>query len=69
MDFVNELIAQHGMIPVVVGAALIVLMVFSILKGGKGGNGNGNSGAGSTTANRPSTPTPPPTNNTPPSGV
>lgn len=66
MDFLNELIAVHGPIPVIVGAALIALMIYSIIKG-KGGKGNsGSSNASSSGGSKPSAPPPPPA---PPTGA
>ena len=60
MDFVNELISQHGLIPVIASAGVILLLGYSIVKGGSSKGGNGNGSGGSSGGSKP--PTPPTSN-------
>lgn len=49
MDFIGEIIAKFGPIPTAITVGVIVLMFYSIIKGGKGGKGgNGSSSSNNT---------------------
>lgn len=49
MDLLSSLINQYGGVKVAVGAGLVALLIYSILKGGKGSNGGSGSSGGSGT--------------------
>ena len=46
--FIQEMIRDLGLFPTVLGFAFIALIIYSIIKGGKGGSGNGKGSGGTT---------------------
>ncbi len=58
MEVINQLIANFGVGGTVVGAGIIALLIYSIMKGG--GSGSGSSNSGSSASTPPPPPPPPP---------
>jgi len=72
MDFISNLFNTFGTIPTLIAFAIIALLFYSIIKGGKGnggGQGNGTGGGrGNMSGGAGSAPRPPQSSGTPPTG-
>lgn len=60
MDFLNNMINSFGLLPTIIMIGVVVLLFYSIIKGGKGGSGKGGTSGGSSSSGSAGSPPPAP---------